>query len=114
QIMSVSPLGLVEMTRKRIRESLEQVLCHTCPSCGGRGVVKSPETVCYEIFREILRQRGRGGFEQLLVLARPEVIERLLDEDAGRVTELERLTGATIKLQSERMYVPDQFDVVMM
>ena len=52
-ISSVSPLGLVEMTRKRTRESLEHLLCRPCPTCDGRGFVKSAETVCYEIFREI-------------------------------------------------------------
>jgi ribonuclease G len=114
QIMSVSPLGLVEMTRKRTRESLEQVLCRICPSCGGRGVVKSPETVCHEIFREILRQHGRADIAQLLVLAQPEVVERLLDEESADIAELERVTGVPIRLQSERTYVPDQFDVVVM
>jgi ribonuclease G len=114
QIMNVSPLGLVEMTRKRSRESLEQMLCRACPSCDGRGVVKSSETVCHEIFREILRHHGQFSFQELLVLARPEVIERLLDEESAAIAELETLTGAPIRLQSERMYVPDQFDVVMM
>ena len=114
QIMSISPLGLVEMTRKRNRESLEHVLCQPCPSCEGRGFVKSPETVCYEIFREILRQHRQFDFQELLVLARPDVIERLLDEESASVAELEALTGKPIRLQSEAMYAPDQFDVVLM
>jgi ribonuclease G len=114
QIMSVSPLGLVEMTRKRNRESLEHVLCQACPSCEGRGFVKSTETVCYEIFREVLRQHRQFDFQELLVLARPDVIERLLDEESASVAELEMLTGKPIRLQSEAMYAPDQFDVVLM
>ena len=114
QIMSVSPLGLVEMTRKRNRESLEHVLCQACPSCEGRGFVKTPETVCYEIFREIVRQHRQFDFQELLVLARPDVIERLLDEESASVAELEELTGKPIRLQSEAMYAPDQFDVVLM
>jgi ribonuclease G len=114
QIMSVSPLGLVEMTRKRNRESLEHVLCQPCPSCEGRGFVKSPETVCYEIFREVVRQHRQFDFQELLVLARPDVIERLLDEESASVAELEELTGKPIRLQSEAMYAPDQFDVVLM
>jgi ribonuclease G len=114
QIMDVSPLGLVEMTRKRNRESLEHLLCHACPSCGGRGYVKTAETVCYEIFREIIRQHRQFDLQELLVLARPEVIERLLDEESASVAELEELTGSPIKLQSESMYAPDQFDVVLM
>jgi ribonuclease G len=114
EIMDVSPLGLVEMTRKRNRESLEHLLCQSCPSCGGRGYVKTPETVCYEIFREIIRQHGQFEVQELLVLARPEVIERLLDEESTAMAELEELTGSPIKLQSESMYSPDQFDVVLM
>lgn len=114
QVMAVSPLGLVEMTRKRSRESLEHVLCHACPSCEGRGFVKTSETVCYEIFREILRQHGQFEFQELLVLARPSVIERLLDEESASVAELEELTGSPIRLQSEGLYAPDQFDVVLM
>ncbi len=114
QIMAVSPLGLIEMTRKRNRESLEHVLCQACPSCEGRGFVKTPETVCYEIFREILRQHGQFDFQELLVLARPDIIERLLDEESAGVAELEELTGSPIRLQSEGLYAPDQFDVVLM
>jgi ribonuclease G len=114
QIMQVSPLGLIEMTRKRNRESLEQVLCQACPSCEGRGFVKSPETVCYDIFREILRQHGQFEFQELLVLARPDVIEWMLDEESASVAELEELTGSPIRLQSEGLYAPDQFDVVLM
>jgi ribonuclease G len=114
QIMDVSPLGLVEMTRKRNRESLERLLCQPCPSCDGRGYVKTAETVCYEIFREIIRQHRQFDLQELLVLARPEVIERLLDEESASVAELEELTGSPIKLQSESMYSPDQFDVVLM
>jgi len=114
EIMEVSSLGLVEMTRKRNRESLEHLLCQPCPSCAGRGYVKTPETVCYEIFREIIRQHRQFDVEELLVLARPEVIERLLDEESTVMAELEELTGSPIKLQSESMYAPDQFDVVLM
>ena len=114
QIVDVSPLGLVEMTRKRTRESLEHVLCQACPSCEGRGFVKTAESVCYEIFREILRQSGQFDFQELLVLARPRVIERLLDEESASVAELEEHTGATIRLQSESLYAPDQFDVILM
>jgi ribonuclease G len=84
QIMDVSPLGLVEMTRKRNRESLERMLCQPCPTCEGRGYVKTAETVCYEIFREIIRQHRQFDLQELLVLARPEVIERLPASPSSR------------------------------
>ena len=113
QIAEGSSLGLVQMTRKRTRESLEHLLCEPCPACNGRGHVKSPETVCYEIFREILRQHGQFSFKELVILAHQEVIELLLDEESSSVAELEELTGKSIRLQTESLYAQDQFDVVL-
>ena len=113
-ISSVSPLGLVEMTRKRTRESLEHLLCTACPTCEGRGFVKTAETVCFEIFREIIRQSRQFDFQQLLVLAHQDVIERLLDEESSALGELELVTGKPIRLQTETLYTVDQYDVVLM
>jgi ribonuclease G len=113
QVAEGSSLGLVQMTRKRTRESLERLLCEPCPACHGRGHVKSPETVCYEIFREILRQHGQFSFKELVILAHQEVIELLLDEESSSVAELEELTGKSIRLQTESLYAQDQFDVVL-
>ncbi len=113
QITQVSSLGLVEMTRKRTRESLEHILCEPCTTCGGSGYVKTAESVCYEIFREILRQHRQFEFTELVVLAHQDVIEMLLDEESNSVAELEELTGKPIRLQSEAMYPPDRFDVVL-
>ncbi len=113
-VSTVSQLGLVEMTRKRTRESLAHQLCMPCPSCEGRGFLKTPETVCYEIFREILRQAGQFDLQQLLVLAHQDVIERLLDEESAALGELEVLVGKPIRLQTESLYEPDQYDVVLM
>jgi ribonuclease G len=113
-ISSVSPLGLVEMTRKRTRESLEHLLCQPCPTCEGRGFVKTAETVCYEIFREIVRQARQFECRQLMVLAHQDVIERLLDEESSALGELELVTGKPIRLQTEALYTVDQYDVVLM
>jgi ribonuclease G len=113
-ISSVSPLGLVEMTRKRTRESLEHLLCRSCPTCEGRGFVKTAETVCYEIFREILRQNRQFDFQQLMVLAHQDVIDLLLDEESAALAELEVLTAKPIRLQTEALYSVDQYDVVLM
>jgi ribonuclease G len=113
-ISSVSPLGLVEMTRKRTRESLEHLLCQPCPTCEGRGFVKTAETVCYEVFREIVRQARQFDCQQLMVLAHQDVIERLLDEEASALGELELVTGKPIRLQTEALYAVDQYDVVLM
>src|SRR5216684_3625269 len=113
-ISSVSPLGLVEMTRKRTRESLEHLLCQPCPTCEGRGFVKTAETVCYEVFREIVRQSRQFECQQLMVLAHQDVIERLLDEESSALGELELITGKPIRLQTEALYTVDQYDVVLM
>ena len=112
-ITEVSSLGLVEMTRKRTRESLEHVLCEPCPCCKGRGSLKTAETTCYEIFREILREARQFDVESLLVLASQEVIDRLLDEESANLAELGAFTGKTIRLQVEALYTQEQYDVVL-
>jgi ribonuclease G len=113
-LTGVSELGLVEMTRKRTRESLGHVLCEPCPVCEGRGSLKSPETVCYEIFREILREARMYDNNKLLVLASQDVVDRLLDEDSHIVADLEEQLGKTIQFQVETMYTQEQFDVVLL
>ena len=113
-ITGVSELGLVEMTRKRTRESLEHVLCETCHYCHGRGSLKSPETVCYEVFREILREARAYESNSLLVLASQEVVDRLLDEESASVADLEEFIGASIQFQVEAMYTQEQFDVILL
>ncbi len=113
-ISAVSELGLVEMTRKRTRESLERILCQTCPVCDGRGTVSTPETVCYEIFREILREVRQFDVKQYRVLASQVVVDLLRGDEADNVAELEEFTGKPIKFQVEPMYTQEQFDVVPM
>jgi len=113
-ISEISSLGLVQMTRKRTRESLEHILCETCPTCGGRRSVKSAETVCYEIFREILREARQFDAEQLLVLASQEVVDLLLDEESTSLAELEAFIDKPIKFQVEALYTQELFDVVLL
>ena len=109
----MSDLGLVEMTRKRTRENLRQTLCETCPECQGIGTVKTPETVCYEIFREILREARTYENDKFLVLAAQTVIDRLLDEESANVADLEEFIGRTIQFQVESMYNQEQYDIVL-
>jgi ribonuclease G len=113
-ISEVSSLGLVQMTRKRTRESLEHILCETCPTCNGRSTIKTAETVCYEIFREIMREARQFDAQQLLVLASREVVDLMLDEESDSVAELEVFIGKPIKFQVEALYTQEQFDVVLM
>jgi len=112
-ISEVSNLGLVEMTRKRTRESLERLLCEPCPCCSGRGSLKTAETTCYEIFREILREARQFDVESLLVLASQEVVDLLLDDESTSMAELEQFIGKPIRLQAESLYSQEQFDVVL-
>jgi ribonuclease G len=113
-ISEVSPLGLVQMTRKRTRESLEHVLCDPCPTCSGRGSIKTADTVCYEIFREILREARQFDTEKLLVIASQEVIDTLVDDESASFAELEAFIGKPITLQVETLYSRENYDVVLM
>jgi len=112
-ISEVSSLGLVEMTRKRTRESLEHVLCGACPTCEGRGSIKTAETVCYEIFRDILREARQFDARELLVLAGQDVVDLLVDEESGSLAELESFIGIPIRFQVEAMFTQEQYDVVI-
>ncbi|BFI64800.1 ribonuclease E/G [Yersinia pseudotuberculosis] len=113
-INGFSQLGLVEMTRKRTRESIEHVLCHECPTCRGRGTVKSVETVCYEILREIVRVHHAYDSDRFLVYASPAVGEALKGEESHALAEVEIFVGKQVKVQIEPLYNQEQFDVVMM
>ncbi|AXS82596.1 MULTISPECIES: ribonuclease G [Marinobacter] len=114
KITGVSELGLVEMTRKRTTESLGQVLCEPCPICDGRGFLKTTETVCYEIFREILRVNRAYDAESYLVMASQSVVDRLLDEESDNVADLETFISKTIRFQVEPFYSQEQYDVVLL
>lgn len=113
-ISEVSALGLVEMTRKRTRESLEHVLCEACPTCEGKGSVRTAETVCYEIFRELLREARQYTAQEFLVLASQEVVDLMLDEESTSIAELEEFIGRSIRFQAEALYTQEQFDVVLL
>ncbi len=111
-ISEVSSLGLVQMTRKRTRESLENILCEACPICQGTGSIKTSQTICYEIFREILRASRAYEAKQIMVLASQQVVDRLLDEESNSVAELEEFIAKPIRFQVESMYFQEQYDVV--
>jgi len=113
-VYDFSPLGLVEMTRKRTVESLERQLCEPCHECGGRGMLKTAETVTYEIFREITRAVRQFDAARLLVIASPKVVARITEEESAAVAELEEFLGKSIRFQGDSQYLQEQFDVVLL
>lgn len=113
-IHGFSALGLVEMTRKRTRESLEHILCNECPVCTGRGYLKTVETICFEILREIVRVNRAYEADKFIVYASSAVSECLINDEYHNLAELEVFIGKFIKVQTEPMYSQEQFDVVMM
>jgi ribonuclease G len=106
-------LGLVEMTRKRTRESLAHVLCEPCPTCHGRGELKTAQTVCYEILRELMREARMYDAREFRILASQKVIDTFLDEEAQGLAMLEEFIGKPIRLQVETLYNQEQYDIVL-
>jgi ribonuclease G len=107
-------LGLVEMTRKRTRESLAHILCEECPTCQGRGEVKTARTVCYEILRELLHEARQFNARELRVLGNVAVIDVFLDEESQGLAMLSDFIGKPISLQAEPSYAQEQYDIVLM
>ncbi|OQW39504.1 MAG: ribonuclease G [Proteobacteria bacterium SG_bin4] len=113
-INGFSALGLVEMTRKRTRESLAQVLCETCPTCQGRGEIRTAQTVCYEILRELLREARQFEANEFRILASQQVIDLFLDEESQSLAQLGDFIAKPISLQVEESYTQEQYDVILM
>ncbi len=113
-VSGFTALGLVEMTRKRTRESLAHVLCEPCPACEGRGEVKTARTVCYEILREILREARAFHAKEFRVLAGQRVVDLLLDEESSSLAMLSDFIGKPVSVQVETSYPQEQYDIVLM
>jgi ribonuclease G len=107
-------LGLVEMTRKRTRESLAHVLCEPCPVCEGRGELKTAQTVCYQVLRELLREARQFNAREFRILASQQVIDMFLDEESQSLAMLSDFIGKPVSLQVETAYNQEQFDIVLM
>ncbi|WP_066568811.1 ribonuclease G [Snodgrassella sp. CFCC 13594] len=107
-------LGLVELTRKRTRENLNQILCEPCATCHGRGRLKTAQTVCYEIQREIVRESRRFEAASFRILAAPAVIDLFLDEESQSLAMLVDFIGKPISLAVETSYTQEQYDVVLL
>ncbi|HEY5632148.1 MAG TPA: ribonuclease G [Burkholderiaceae bacterium] len=106
-------LGLVELTRKRTRESLAHVLCEPCPACAGRGVLRTARTVCYEILREIRRESQQFNPREFRILAAQDVIDLFLEEEAQSLAALCDAIGKQVSLQVESIYTQEQYDIIL-
>jgi ribonuclease G len=113
-VSGFTQLGLVEMTRKRTRESLAHMLCEPCPTCQGRGQVKTARSVCYDILREILREARQFAPKEFRVIASPTVVEMLLDEESTHLAGLSEFVGKPISLSAEPGMNPEQYDIVLL
>ena len=113
-VSGFTQLGLVEMTRKRTRESLAHMLCEVCPTCEGKGQVKTPRSVCYDILREILREAKQFNPKEFRIIASAAVVEMLLDEESQHLAGLSDFIGKPISLQAEALGSPEQYDIVLM
>jgi ribonuclease G len=109
-----SSLGLLEMTRKRTRESLAHMLCEPCPSCQGKGIVKTARSVVYDILREILREARQFNPREFRVVAASSVIDFLLDEESQHLAGLSDFIAKPISLQVEPTMGPEQYDIVLL
>ncbi|MBN9407720.1 MAG: ribonuclease G [Burkholderiales bacterium] len=109
-----SQLGLVEMTRKRTRESLAHMLCEACPACQGQGIVKTARTAAYDILREILREARQFNPREFRIVASPRVVELFLDEESQHLAGLSDFIGKPISLQAEAAMGQAQYDIVLL
>jgi len=113
-VSGFTQLGLVEMTRKRTRESLAHVLCEPCPTCQGRGEVKTPRTVCYEVLRSILREARQFSPREFRILASQGVIDLFLEDESQGLAMLSDFIGKPVSMQVESTYSQEQYDIVLM
>ncbi len=114
EVSELTSLGLVQMTRKRTRESLEHVLCVTCPLCQCRGSIKSYATVCYEIFRELKRIAVNNPWTGFLVMASPATVDYLLDKESSMLADLKIALDKPIQLRAVSSYTQEHYDILPM
>jgi ribonuclease G len=107
-------LGLVEMTRKRTRESLSHVLCETCPMCQGRAHIKTAQTTCYEILRALLREARQFDAREFRIMASQTVIDLFLDEESQSLAQLSDFIAKPISLQVESLFTQEQYDIILL
>jgi len=114
EIVHFSDLGLVEMTRKRTRDSIGRTLMQECACCHGTGHTKSATTTCYQLFRDIVAEARAYPCDKLLIIAHPEIIDLLVGEEHEAVERMEEFLGREITLQSDANFPPDRYELVLL
>lgn len=109
-----TPLGLVELTRKRTRASLSHVLCEPCPMCEKRGEIKTARTTCYEILREILREAKQFNPKEFRILASQHVVDLFLEDESNHLAALGDFVGKKISLAVDAGYSQEQYDIILL
>jgi ribonuclease G len=112
-INGFTSLGLVEMTRKRTRESLARQMCEPCPTCQGRGQIKTAQSVCYEILRNLMREARQFNAREFRILASQSVIDQFLDEESQNLAQLSDFIGKPVSLQVESLFTQEQYDIIL-
>ena len=110
-ILKISELGLVEMTRKRVRENISRMMCEPCSYCEGRGYIKSKITVCHEIFRELRREMLDIRGTKATVTVHPQVADLLYDEERRGLEELEKKFKKRITVRAKPGFHQEQFEI---
>jgi len=113
QVTDISPLGLVEITRQRTRQNLEQLLCESCDVCDGRGIVKTAATICYEIMRELVEEDRQFKARGYTIVASPTVTDLFRDEEAQSLSDLQESIQRPISLQVDKLYSQQRYDIVL-
>jgi ribonuclease G len=113
-INGFTSLGLVEMTRKRTRESLARQICEPCPTCQGRGQIKTAQSVCYEILRNLMREARQFTAKEFRILASQHVIDLFIDEESQNLAQLSDFIGKPVSLQVESLFTQEQYDIILL
>jgi len=110
-ILKISELGLVEMTRKRVRENLTRTLCESCPYCEGRGFIKSKTSICYEIFRELGKEARKQDGREIVLYVHPEIAELLYDAEREGIEQIEKQHGIKVVIESDSNFHQEQYEI---
>jgi len=112
-ILKISELGLVEMTRKRVRENLTRTLCESCPYCEGRGHIKSKLSICYEIFRELGKEAYKHNGKELVLYVHPDIAELLYHSEQSNIEKIESEYKLKITIEEDSNFHQEQYEITL-